>query len=207
MNWQSFTIFNPMVLLSLAAAIGPGSSHDSSITPKGLLPQPKPAEGVPRVQASWVYFNIKVRVLVRLMSPRAFSSRQGVGVLREAVQFKLAHGSDRVGLGYCVKSKRPGAVTRPAGRIAGTGVPALFGASPKVPPAWVGSGSVRPATGKPALLLPPVLPGQAAMALKSPTRSPIVGTWPLRAIPSMRLFHSWDQKKKILSFFTGPPMV
>src|SRR5712664_2575723 len=95
-----------MVLLKRAAAIRPGWSHDSSITPNGLEPQPKPAEGVPRVQESLVYFNIRVNVLVRFMSPRAFSSRQGVGVLRDFVQFKFAHGLERVGAGYCVKSRR-----------------------------------------------------------------------------------------------------
>src|SRR6266849_9578954 len=123
-----------MVLLKRAAAIRPGWSHDSSITPNGLLPQPKPAEGVPRVQASWVYFSIRVRVLVRLMSPRAFSSRHGVGVLSEAVQFKLAQGSERVGLGYWVMSSSPCAVERSDGRIAGTMVPALLGAFPKADP-------------------------------------------------------------------------
>src|SRR5882672_1466790 len=105
-----------MVLLKRAAAIRPGWSHDSSITPNGLLPQPKPAEGVPRVQASWVYFSIRVSVLLRLMSPRAFSSRQGVGLLRDFVQFKFAQGSESVGAGYCVMSRRAWEVTRFGGR-------------------------------------------------------------------------------------------
>src|SRR5712692_3627693 len=195
-----------MVLLNLAAMIRPGWSQDSSITPKGLLPQPKPAEGVPKVQESFVYLSIKVRVLLRLMSPRAFSSRQGVGLLSDAVQFKLAQGSDRVALGYWVISRSACDVVRFDGRIAGTMVPALLGARPKALPS-AGLGSLSPAFGKPALLKPPLLPGQAAIALKSPTRSPAVGTWPLRARPSMRLFHSSDQKKKTLSFLMGPPKV
>ena len=195
-----------MVLLKRAAAIRPGWSHDSSITPNGLLPQPKPAEGVPRVQASWVYFSIRVSVLVRLMSPRAFSSRQGVGLLRDFVQFKFVHGSERVGAGYWVMSKRAWEVVRSWGRMAGTMVPALLRARPNAVPS-LGWGSVSPFIGKPALLKPFELPGQPAMALKSPVRSPMVGTWRVTAIPSMRLFHSWDQKKKTLSFLTGPPML
>src|SRR2546427_9303443 len=66
------------------------------MTPNGLLPQPKPAEGTPSVHASLVNLSIKVKVLLRLMSPRAFSSRQGVGVFKDFVQFKLTQGSEIV---------------------------------------------------------------------------------------------------------------
>src|SRR6266481_737354 len=86
-NWKSFTALGPMVLLNLAAMIRPGWFHDSSITPSELLPQPKPLEGGPICQESFVYLSINVRVFVRLMSPRAFSSRQGVGTFCDAVQF------------------------------------------------------------------------------------------------------------------------
>src|SRR6266404_2597012 len=66
-----------MVLLKRAAAIRLGWFQDSSITPSGLFPQPKPADGGPRTQESFVNFNIRVRLFERLMSPRMFSSRQG----------------------------------------------------------------------------------------------------------------------------------
>src|SRR5207247_4470262 len=104
------------------------------MTPKGLLPHPKPAEGTPSVHASLVNLSIKVKVLLRLMSPRAFSSRQGVGVFRDFVQFKLTQGSEIVGAGYCVISKRPCEVVRPEGTMAGTIVPKLLRAIPKAPP-------------------------------------------------------------------------
>jgi len=69
----------PMVLLNLAAMIRPGWFHDSSITPSELLPQPKPLEGGPICQESFVYLSINVRVFVRLMSPRAFSRAKASG--------------------------------------------------------------------------------------------------------------------------------
>src|SRR5215831_17023393 len=43
--------------------------------------------------------------------------------------------------------------------------------------------------------------------LKSPFRSRSVGTVDLRGTPRDSRRHSCDQKKKILSFFTGPPIV
>ena len=49
------------------------------MTPRELFPQPKPLEGGPICHESFVNFSIRVSVLVRLISPRAFSSRQGVG--------------------------------------------------------------------------------------------------------------------------------
>src|SRR6267378_3258515 len=117
------------------------------MTPKGLLPHPKPAEGTPSVHASLVNLSIRVKVLLRLMSPRAFSSRQGVGVFKDFVQFKLTQGSE---------------IVRPEGTMAGTIVPKLLRAIPKAPPGSPGLGSVSPLTGKPALLAPPGLPpGQA----------------------------------------------
>src|SRR5690349_11558884 len=123
------------------------------------------------------------------MSPRAFSSRQGVGVLSDFVQLLFAHGSEIVGTGYCVISKRPCVVRRDCGITSGTfGPPAP---TVKGPPGSPGFGSVKPAEGKKE---------QLAIWLKSPVRSAMVGTWPVRTIPSIRLFHSWDQKKKILSF-------
>src|SRR6266702_3608258 len=135
-----------MVLLNLAAAIRLGWLQDSSITPSGLFPQPKPADGGPRTQESFVNFNIRVRVLERLTSPRTFSSRQGEGVLREAVQFKFVHGLDSVGLGYCVIRMRAGAAMRVCGMTSGTfGPPAP---TVKGPPGSPGLGSVRPAAGK-----------------------------------------------------------
>src|SRR5260370_37500361 len=80
------------------------------MTPRALFPQPKPLEGGPICQESFVNFNIKVRVFVRLMSPRTLSSRQGVGTFCDAVQFRNGqevevYGS--VGVGYCVKANCP----------------------------------------------------------------------------------------------------
>src|SRR5260370_4615012 len=154
-----------MVLLKLAAAMRPGWSQDSSMTPKGLLPQPKPAEGTPNVHASLVNLSIRVKVLLRLMSPRAFSSRQGVGVFKDFVQFKLTQGSEIVGAGYCVISKRPCVVRRDWGMTSGTlGPPA-----PTVngPPGSPGFGSVSPPAEKKE---------QLAILLKSPVRSAMLGT-------------------------------
>src|SRR5712692_346556 len=154
-----------MVLLNLAAAIRLGLSQDSSITPRGLFPQPNPADGGPSVQASWVYFSIKVRVLVRLTSPRTFSSRQGDGVLRDCVQFKFVQGSESVGAGYWVINKRACAVSRACGMTSGTlGPPAP---TVKGPPSSAGFGSVSPAEGKKE---------QPATLLKSPVRSARPGT-------------------------------
>src|SRR5690349_25023042 len=65
------------------------------------------------------------------------------------------------------------------------------------------AGSCKPPAGKPK----PAEAGQAAISEKSPLRSFIVGTWLERTSPSMRRFHSCDQKKKILSFLIGPPNV
>ena len=170
-----------MVLLKRAAAIRPGWTHDSSITPKGLLPQPNPAEGVPSVQESLVYLSIKVSVLLRLISPLAFSSRQGVEPLRDLVQFRFTQGSERVGAGYSVISRRACEVVLAAGNM----VPKL-----KLPAGPAGScspGTKTPllgavsCTGNPALLNPAPSPffkefGQAPIALKSPVRSPMDGT-------------------------------
>src|ERR1700687_1926330 len=110
--------------------------------PKGLLPPPKPAEGTPSVHASFVNLSIRVKVLLRLMSPRAFSSRQGVGVFKDFVQFKLTQGSEIVGFGDSVTTKSPCEVVRPEGMMAGTIVPKLLRASPKGPPGSPGLGSV-----------------------------------------------------------------
>src|SRR6266853_6434127 len=63
------------------------------------------------------------------------------------------------------------------------------------------AGSCNPLAGKPnvdAL-------GQAAMSRKSPAFSATVGTRAVGVSPSIILFHSCDQKKKILSFLIGPP--
>src|SRR6266404_2920563 len=169
-----------MVLLKRAAAIRLGWFQDSSITPSGLFPQPKPADGGPRTQESFVNFNIRVRLFERLMSPRMFSSRQGEGVLRDFVQFKFVQGSDSVGAGYWVISRRACEVVFPTMLV-----PKL-----KLPEGPAGSWSPGTKTpllsavsciGKPALLVPDPSPffkefGQAATALKSPVRSSMPGT-------------------------------
>src|SRR5229473_3372519 len=109
------------------------------MTPRLLFPHPKPFEGGPIFQESFVNFNINVRVFVRLMSPRTFSSRQGVGTFCEAVQFKFGQEVGvygRVGAGYWVKSNCPTASSRADGMV----FPKV-----KVPGVWVGS--CRPLTG------------------------------------------------------------
>src|ERR1700730_115277 len=74
-----------------------------------------------------------------------------------------------------------------------------FGVGNGAPPF---AGSVSPPTGKPLNLA-----GQAAISLKSPPFSATVGTRWVLVAASFCLFHSWDQKKKTLSFFMGPPIV
>src|ERR1700693_920754 len=65
------------------------------------------------------------------------------------------------------------------------------------------AGSRIPVAGKPNV----AKLGQAAMSEKFPPFSATVGTRALLVVPEICLFHSWDQKKKILSFLIGPPMV
>src|SRR5204863_145240 len=65
--------------------------------PRLLLPQPKPPSGGPSTQESLVKRIMARRVLVRLMSPRAFSSRQLVGTPNDFVKLLRAQGSEFVG--------------------------------------------------------------------------------------------------------------
>src|ERR1700688_1063061 len=66
-----------------------------------------------------------------------------------------------------------------------------------------GAGSRIPVAGKPNV----AALGQAAMSEKFPPFSATVGTRALLVVPEICLFHSWDQKKKTLSFLIGPPIV
>src|SRR6266446_2873696 len=89
----------PILLLSRPTAIFPGCFQDSSITPKALFPHPNPPEGGPSTHESCVSRIIRVRVLVRLTSPRACSSRHGVGRFSDLTQLSDAHGFGFVGSG------------------------------------------------------------------------------------------------------------
>src|ERR1700758_1832080 len=98
-NVKSLTMLEPMVLLNFPRTTRPGCDHDCPIGPRLLFPQPKPPSGGPSCQESLVKRIMARRVLVRLMSPRALSSRQNVGTPKDFVKLLAAHGSDVVGSG------------------------------------------------------------------------------------------------------------
>src|SRR5690242_10492112 len=94
----------PMVLLSLPTTTRPGWDQSSPIGPRLLLPQPKPPSGGPSCQESLVKRIMARRLLVKLMSPRTFSSRQFVGTPNDLVKLLRAHGSEFVGVGYACRT-------------------------------------------------------------------------------------------------------
>src|SRR6266704_3135690 len=101
-NVKSLTAFAPIVLLNLPMTTRPGWFHASATGPRLLSPQ-KPMLFGPMFHESLVKRSIAVRVLVRLISPRTFSSRQFVGTPKEWVKLLSAQGS---GLGGCLYALR-----------------------------------------------------------------------------------------------------
>src|SRR6267143_1434140 len=95
---KSLTMLLPMVLLSLPTTTRPGWLQFSPMGPRALFPQPKPRGG-PIAQASCVYRIMARRLLVRLMSPRTFSSRQLVSTPNDLVKLLRAQGFGSVGVG------------------------------------------------------------------------------------------------------------
>src|ERR1700730_3633598 len=82
----------------------------------------------------------------------------------------------------------------------------LFGLAVKAPPTPL-PGSVSPALGRQPMVLVELNAESLAWSEKSPVLSRGVGTRPELTLPVICRFHSWDQKKKILSFLIGPPTV
>src|ERR1700722_8904908 len=151
----------------------PGWFQASPIGPRLLSPQKLLLLG-PIFQESLVNRNMAVRVLVRLISPRTFSSLQFVGTPKDFVKLVPAHGLGLVGSGYDWRINCAAGLSRFVGITfaVGKGAPPL-------------AGSVSPPVGKP--LKPP---GQAEMSLKSPPFSATVGTRALLVVPEICLFHS-----------------
>src|SRR5207245_11510944 len=106
--------------------------------PRALLPQPKPPSGGPRVQESFVKRIIAVRVFVRLMSPRIFSSRHLVGTTKFLVKLFVAHGLAFVGSGSAFNTTCAAGLNRALRITCGVGTVA----SPL-------AGSGNPSAGKP----------------------------------------------------------
>src|ERR1700686_5531339 len=159
--------------------------------PKELLPHPNPAEGGPSCHASCVYRIMSLRLLVRLTSPRTFSSRHGVGTPSDFVQLVDAQGSESVGKGNMLMK----AVLSDEGTCRAVGSEAPKDWLPTAPAgSWSAGAPVVGSIGKPRSLCPFALlaadAGQAAMAEESPVLSGAVGTRADRTKPSIRLFHS-----------------
>src|SRR5262249_50187649 len=114
---------------------------------------------------------------VRLKSARAFSCLQSILEPTDWTQFFPLTAVVRFGSGKSCATRRP----------AGLGLAILKIRAPEI-----GSvGGVAP----------------QLTEVKSPDRSAAVGTQAVRVCPRISLFHSWLQKKKSLSFRTGPPIV
>src|SRR6202007_2543739 len=82
----------------------------------------------------------------------------------------------------------------------------LFGLAVNAPPTPF-PGSASPAAGRQPTVFAELEAESLACSEKSPVLSKGVGTRPEFTLPVIWRFHSWDQKKKILSFLTGPPTV